>query len=313
MRPIRVALPTPFAVGPVNAYLLPGDPVTLVDPGPDYAPAVEALGEALKAHGLVRSDVRRIVVTHYHPDHAGYAPRLAQDVGAELFMHPETARRLDTTESEGARMRELLQRHGVPGAMTAAMEQELRRVVGFLSPLRDFAALRDGERIEVGGTAIEAVLTPGHASGHLALMGPDFMLGGDLLIRGITPNPVLEVDAAGRRVPSLPQYLESVERVRQIDPGLVLPGHRGEIREPALAIAQFSDEVALRQEAVAGALSALGETDAYTLSQKFFPVEGGADPFLALGEILGHLDLLVRAGRAEWHEESKRLRVAARV
>ncbi len=82
-----ISLPTPFPVGPVNVYLAEGEPLTLVDAGPRYAPAREALEAALAGHGYRVADLRRIVLSHAHPDHCGLAAELARVSGAEVLTH----------------------------------------------------------------------------------------------------------------------------------------------------------------------------------------------------------------------------------
>jgi glyoxylase-like metal-dependent hydrolase (beta-lactamase superfamily II) len=82
-----IPLPTPFPVGPVNVYLAEGEPLTLVDAGPRYDPAREALEVALAGHGYRVADLRRIVLTHAHPDHCGLAAELARVSGAEVLTH----------------------------------------------------------------------------------------------------------------------------------------------------------------------------------------------------------------------------------
>ncbi|MGH2837960.1 MAG: hypothetical protein ACRDJY_06390, partial [Thermoleophilaceae bacterium] len=47
----RLAIPTPFAVGRVNCYLIDDDPLTLVDAGPNSGRALDELQNALAAHG----------------------------------------------------------------------------------------------------------------------------------------------------------------------------------------------------------------------------------------------------------------------
>src|SRR2546427_184410 len=69
----RLELPTPFPVGPVNAYLLRGDPLTLVDTGPKTVEAQTALGREGAAAGARLKDFRRILLTHGNTDNAGNA------------------------------------------------------------------------------------------------------------------------------------------------------------------------------------------------------------------------------------------------
>ena len=81
-RPRRV--PTPFAVGRVNCYLIEDDPLTLVDAGPELRDVADELEAALAEHGRRIEDLERIVLTHQHIDHIGLAQILAERSGAEV-------------------------------------------------------------------------------------------------------------------------------------------------------------------------------------------------------------------------------------
>ncbi len=295
MRPIRVELPTPFAVGPVNAYVYPEDPVTIVDPGPLYPPAQDAFAEGLRQAGVRLGDIKHIVVTHHHPDHAGYAPLLAQTSGADLLMHPEAAERAAFPYRDENASETLLRRHGVPEAILDAMRRELVRIVGFMAPLRTFRPLQEGEVVTAGSNSLKALVLPGHAPGHLCLQGQDHVAGGDLLIWGITPNPIFEVGSDGRR-PSLREYRESLHRVRGLPVVTWLPGHRNDVADPIALINRYEGQMAERQDKL-WSLLATGPKTAFALSQELFPVDSGADPFLAVSETLAQLDGLLQAGR----------------
>src|SRR5574341_272078 len=83
----RIELPTPFPVGPVNAYLLATDPLTLVDTGPKTAEAQAALEAGVAAAGYRLDDVRRVLLTHGHTDHCGSAAWVARRCHAEVYLH----------------------------------------------------------------------------------------------------------------------------------------------------------------------------------------------------------------------------------
>src|SRR5690348_16217008 len=85
--PITVPLPIPFATRVVNAYLLPGDPITIVDPGAVWEETDVELRAALGAHGLRPEDVEQIIVTHQHHDHVGFASQLKAVSGATVVAH----------------------------------------------------------------------------------------------------------------------------------------------------------------------------------------------------------------------------------
>src|SRR5258705_7477844 len=77
-------VPTPFAVGRVNCYLVEDDPLTLVDAGPNSATSLTALEAALAEHGRRIEDLERIVITHQHIDHIGLVAILADRSAAEV-------------------------------------------------------------------------------------------------------------------------------------------------------------------------------------------------------------------------------------
>src|SRR5947208_8968632 len=77
-------IPTPFAVGRVNCYLIEDDPLTLLDTGPNSGKALDELEQALAAHGRRVEDLELIVLSHQHMDHLGLAAILARRSGAEI-------------------------------------------------------------------------------------------------------------------------------------------------------------------------------------------------------------------------------------
>src|SRR5580692_5814966 len=87
----RLAIPTPFMVGRVNAYLIEDSPLTLVDSGPNSGKALDELEQALAAHGHTIEEIELLVITHQHIDHFGLASILARRSGAEVAALAELA------------------------------------------------------------------------------------------------------------------------------------------------------------------------------------------------------------------------------
>src|SRR2546423_11444652 len=117
--PHVLPLPVPFSVRVVNAYLLPGDPLTLVDPGADWDETGIELDAALAAHGLRVEDVERIVLTHQHHDHVGLAHRLKERSGADVVAHALLVPYLaelawNSMEAEDTYQADVMRLHGVP-------------------------------------------------------------------------------------------------------------------------------------------------------------------------------------------------------
>src|SRR3954467_10824527 len=80
----RLSIPTPFAVGRVNCWLIEDEPLTLVDCGPNSGLALDELETGLRERGHTIEDLERIMLTHQHFDHVGLLGVLARRSGAEV-------------------------------------------------------------------------------------------------------------------------------------------------------------------------------------------------------------------------------------
>src|SRR6202165_3678624 len=80
----RLAVPTPFRVGRINAYLIEDSPLTLLDSGPNSAKALDELEQALAARGHAIEDIELLISSHQHTDPSALASILARRSGAEV-------------------------------------------------------------------------------------------------------------------------------------------------------------------------------------------------------------------------------------
>jgi glyoxylase-like metal-dependent hydrolase (beta-lactamase superfamily II) len=153
----QLSIPTPFPVGPVNVYLAEGERLTLIDTGPRYEPAREALRKQLDELGYRVAHLRLIVLTHTHADHYGLAAELAAESGAEVWTYAENVDRMSASGNEQrlAFYARLLRWAGVP--LTVMMELDLvntflaiSEVVGHLQWLECEGKV---SHIDRGGTA----------------------------------------------------------------------------------------------------------------------------------------------------------------
>src|ERR1700755_1487357 len=116
----RLAIPTPFAVGKVNAYLIEDDPLTLVDCGPNLGTSLESLTELLGARGHAIEDIELVLITHNHVDHIGLTEIVIHDPRAAA------SERLANFEVEAERDDEfavdLMLRSGIPEEIAIALQ-----------------------------------------------------------------------------------------------------------------------------------------------------------------------------------------------
>ena len=297
---LHAELPTPFPVGPVNCWLLPAEPVTLVDPGMVWADSVQLVEQLLSEAGLHLGDVGRIVVTHGHPDHFGLAGRLARLSGASILCGREELRKL-LSAYDAPRFQRLLTSLGVPEEVRASFPDAYGAMRGLIET-PDNAAIEvvdDGDALHLGGRSFDAHVTPGHATGHLSMFDPasGVLFSGDHLLPRITPNPVLEPDdsADGRRH-SLVEYLDSLERFVGLDPAVVLPGHGPAFHDVGKLVETMRRHHERRANEVLELVRSLGAPTAFELSAAMFRNLEGFGVMLGVSEAVGHIDLLIAAG-----------------
>src|SRR4026208_459932 len=231
MRIIPISLPTPFYIGPVNAYPIAEDPVTLIDTGPKTKEANEALLEGLRKARVHITDIRRIVLTHAHEDHCGLARSVRdQAKDAEVLIHAwETGHRVGRLEYE--EHRNLLVRAGVPREEIETMRKIYEGVRQYADSFEseEYGELRDEEELEFETGTLRIVHTPGHTPGSCSFVreADRTVIAGDCVLKRITPNPVLSPDPidSKKRFPSLAESLVSLARIRSFAPTLVYGGH----------------------------------------------------------------------------------------
>lgn len=303
---IRLPIPTPYQVGPVNCYLIDARPRTLVDPGPNTKEAQEALAAGLAGAGVRLEQVERIVITHGHSDHASLAGWVRNQSGAPILAHPYEFPKLTGGFNIWLALEPFLRAGGMPGKV----RDYLRATVDPVPPMHlapsDLSPLGDGECLPAGDLSLKVLHLPGHSVGHLGLFEPrrgDF-LAGDFLLPDITPNPVMEPDPLqpGKRARSLPQYLACLDRVAALEVRTVWPGHGEPFGDFRRLIDQIREHHVRRKEYI---LSLVGEdwVTPYQLTGVVYPDLDDYNIFLGFSEVAGHLDLLEEQGRLVRRED----------
>lgn len=183
----------------------------LVESGP--ASTYGALEAALRRAGVEPSDVRHVLLTHIHLDHAGAAWRLAS-LGAQVHVHPAGAPHLQDPSKLLASARKIYR-------------EQMDSLWGSLEPIpaERIRPLADGEILRFGDVAIEALFTPGHAIHHVAFRLDGAVFTGDVggvRIDGgpaVAPCPPPDIDVELWRA--------SLDRIRALRPQVLYLTHFG--------------------------------------------------------------------------------------
>ncbi len=309
---VRARLPTPYAVGAVNCYVLVEPPVTVVDPGTVMPASLEQLRAALQAAGRSLDDVEQVVVTHAHPDHFGAAAWVARHSGSVIVAGRAEVAALRGQGDPKARVA-LLAAFGVPPdlARRTTDTSRLRDVVEW-ADRAGILPLDDGDVVLAGGRTLTAHVTPGHSPGHLSLWCDEakLLLSGDHLLARIVPLPGLEPSGEGHRH-SLCEYLASLERFVALDPAVVLPGH-GEVFTGVDVLARrLEAHHADRCATVKALVAELGHPTPFELAQALLWEAEGARLVRGVAEVVAHLDVLERDGDIEVEADGPVLRYRA--
>ncbi len=312
-------VPTPFAVGRVNCYLIDDDPLTLVDSGPNSGTSLTALEAALAEHGRRVEDLERIVVTHQHIDHIGLVDILAQRSGAEVcaldLLAPWLACYGEGMEADDAYAEAIMARHGIPQDVRFALRAVSAQFRAWGASATVTRALADGGELGFANRTWRVHHRPGHSPSDTVFHDEARaeLIGGDHLIKHISSNPLIARplgDEPGDRPQALRIYLDSLAATRAMTLERVLPGH-GEIVTDHVALIDERIRLHTRRADKLHGLIAERPRSAYELAQAMWGNVAVTQAYLTLSEVLGHTDLLMNDGRVVEEEHSGVVRFAA--
>ncbi|HEV7253795.1 MAG TPA: MBL fold metallo-hydrolase [Mesorhizobium sp.] len=262
VRRLTARNPSPFTFAGTNTYLVGGDAVAVIDPGPDLEEHFQALRRALGG-----GRVTHVFVSHTHRDHSPLAARLSREFGATVLAQgPHRAARLLAAGEENP--------------LDASADSDFM-------PDRE---LEDGELVQGEGWAIRTVLTPGHAANHacFALEGSGILFSADHVMAWAT-TVVAPPDG------DMADYMRSLDKLLARDDRLLLPGHGGPVRRPKTFMRGLKAHRRMRERAILARL----EAGSRTIGEIVSALYQDTDPLLhgaAAWTVLAHLEDLSGRG-----------------
>jgi glyoxylase-like metal-dependent hydrolase (beta-lactamase superfamily II) len=301
-----IALPTPFAVGRVNCWLIEDEPLTLLDTGPNSGKALDELERALAQRGHRVEDLELIVISHQHMDHLGLASILARRSGAEVAaldaLAPWLADFAASMEADDAFGEAVMARHGVPDDLRLALRAVSHAFRGWGARVDVTRPLAPGDVLQLRDRMLRVHHRPGHSPSDMVLHDEarGILLAADHLIKHISSNPLVSRPLDGgdpaQRPQALVTYLESLRRTQQMqDVELVLTGHGDPVADHVALI----DERFRLHERRAGKIQRLLAEQPLSANEIAHELWGNVavtQAYLTISEVLGHVDLLLNAG-----------------
>src|SRR3954470_12547922 len=300
----RLRIPTPFAVGRVNCYLIEDEPLTLVDTGPNSGKSLDELTRQLSALGRSLEDIELVVLTHQHIDHLGLVEIISSRSGAEVsaidVVVPFIENFGNDVELEDRFAASLMLRHGIPEDVVTALRSVSRSFRAWGARAEVTRPLHDGEELRLRDRALEVQHRPGHSPSDTLFWDAErrILLCADHLIAHISSNPLISrpLDGSDERPHALMIYIESLRRTRELPAQVLLPGHGEPITDHRALIDERFALHQRRAEKIHG-LIAERPRSAYEIAQELWGNVAVTQAFLTLSEVLGHVDLLAADGR----------------
>lgn len=224
--------------------------VALVDPGPPSC--LPALRRSLDQVGIGIGDIRTLLLTHIHLDHAGASGTLLREnPDITVYVHERGAKHM----IDPSRLLESASR---------LYGDQMERLWGHIEPVPEGSVrtLAGGERLEVGGRTIDVAYTPGHAWHHVSYFdagsGMAFVgdtggvrIGTSTFIMPPTPPPEIELDT----------WRASAARILEWRPETLFLTHFGPSTSPATHLHEMLERLDRAAGFARAALQA-GGTDA---------------------------------------------------
>ena len=309
-----------------SAYLIDdGGSRVLVDTGPDYRGAAEAMETAL---GGRLPDL--VVATHGHLDHAGLGRHWrGRDVPVAVGTGDRhlVSRPALSAPGELQAFARYIEESGAPPDLKAEM-------LAGIEQRREWAARAAGEAphppappdrrwpsglryrpfepstwIDASGPLgeslpVTALLSPGHTPGNLVLTVPSegWLFSGDQLLPEMTPTPAIQAQPEGEdghdwRYHSLPYFVASLRAIESMEFSRCFPGHGEPFDNVAEVIRTNLEQVEQRTERVLAALREFGPASLFELCERLYPRAAQRRPWQIIATVQGHLDLLESEGR----------------
>ena len=296
----KIEIPLPNSpLKALNSYVIKSPERNLViDTGWNQEECMNAMQTGLKTLGV---DIRKtdFFITHLHSDHLGLLPNLISDASLVYFNRPDADR-----FNSGIHLDDFISFARLNGFPEEELRAGLLSHPGFKFRAKGnlvFHILKEGDLIRIGDYAFTCIETPGHSWGHMCLYEPHrkILVAGDHILNDISPNIQLWSDEWN----PLKAYLSSLDKVYGFDIELVLPGHRGILRNGKERIRELRHHHQERLEEIISILEK-GGMNAFEIGSRMswdivydswdvFPV---SQKWFAVGEVLAHLKYLEEEG-----------------
>jgi glyoxylase-like metal-dependent hydrolase (beta-lactamase superfamily II) len=321
----QIKIDVPFPVHYVCVYIFKiDDSFVIFDSGLDMGNWYKVFLSALESLNLSLKDIDYCFISHEHTDHTGLMGKFKREnpnmqimmsaVANETLKWETDPENYDQLEEAAKEIAREVIKYGID-------EKQGKRLVEWFTmwpKLRKYhkpdRLLYDNDEISFASTKLKVIWTPGHAIGHICLFEQknQFLFSGDHILSRITPhignflvNPEISLKYDFDDI--LKHYLNSLDRIDQLNPKIIFPAHQEIIHNPHERILEIKQHHENRLHEISTLIKNNPLTP-YKISQIHFGTDlDEMNSFLALSEVMGHLIYLEKKNEVKRIEKNNKI------
>jgi glyoxylase-like metal-dependent hydrolase (beta-lactamase superfamily II) len=291
-----IELGLPFQDTPIlNVFVIKGKKSSIViDTGMGDKTSNELLLRGIEKLGMHRDEVTFILNTHEHVEHFSGNYALVAATGAKIIAHPIAAQIIKKPVRR-------IPEEDVLDAFPEEAARQLKEWGEFfrmIKPTQVAREVNEGDVIELDGTKLRVIYTPGHAQGHICLYDEErkTLFSGDHVLGSGTPYVGQWPDGSNG---NMRDYINSLKKLRRLDMRLILPSHGPIVTEPYSRIDETIERKMKREEEIIQALERGGRRDLWSLTKEVYKCSPN-DAYYYSSCVLAYLSKLRDEGKVEY-------------
>ncbi|GEM_PF-677362 len=317
----RITIPLPFPVTPeLSVYYIDGEQPALIDTGLGDASSMQVLAAALEEDNRSLADIRVVLITHEHIEHFGGNKKIKEASPAYSVASRQAASDIENYRHYLQNIKENVR--ALPEELAVVVNQFIEFSFSIEQSVIEHK-IEDGALLDLGNTKLRAILTPGHAAGHICLYDEErkILFSGDQVVatgttfvgygwRHMATRRIEEIFIPNENPAVLSLYLESLEHLLTLDLDLILPGHGPPIREP---YEKLRDDIRKKLQREEQFLSVLEHRDDISFTELTAMAYGDTkSSLIQQGAALGYLERLSKRREIEARMENGTLYIRRR-
>lgn len=297
-----IVIPVSNTLKSVNFYLVKqGRRLSLIDAGFNNEECWQSLQTVLRRNGFQLQDITEILLTHHHVDHVGLVDRIVAEHSVPVYVHACSVVRLKRDETFLEMRAEFFKRLYEEMGCGALGEKQVETI-------RNGIKRNKGLKMQSEITLLpehiisdfEIIEVPGHAHDQVAYYHREskWLIAGDVLMEHLSPLAFVEPDLDGKRMKTLVQHMNSLQKCLSLQPTIVFSGHGEIIQDAPSLIEKRLNRIEEKANRFLS-LVAVGVSTAHDIARMVHKEKYEKQFYNIMTDVIGYLDYLEEQGKIQ--------------